>query len=166
MTDPETLKSLMKEGSLLPQEEMLAIGRKKGKLMIGIPKETTYQENRVALNPEAVQLLVNNGHRIVVESKAGLPSHYEDVDYSEAGAEIAYDTAEVFKANIIVKVAPPTEEEIEMMPGNQTLLSALQLTLHPKKTLVSLMNKKITAIAWDYIQDEHHIFTVVMKLSI
>jgi alanine dehydrogenase len=165
MTDPETLKSLMKEGSLLPQEEMLAIGRKKGKLMIGIPKETTYQENRVALNPEAVQLLVNNGHRIVVESKAGLPSHYEDVDYSEAGAEIAYDTAEVFKANIIVKVAPPTEEEIEMMPGNQTLLSALQLTLHPKKTLVSLMNKKITAIAWDYIQDEHHIFTVVRAMG-
>ncbi|MEO9530961.1 MAG: alanine dehydrogenase [Crocinitomicaceae bacterium] len=165
MTDPETLKSLMKEGSLLPQEEMLAIGRKKGKLMIGIPKETTYQENRVALNPEAVQLLVNNGHRIVVESKAGLPSRYEDVDYSEAGAEIAYDTAEVFKANIIVKVAPPTEEEIEMMPGNQTLLSALQLTLHPKKTLVSLMNKKVTAIAWDYIQDEHNIFTVVRAMG-
>lgn len=165
MTDAETLKSLMKEGSLLPQEEMLAIGRKKGKLMIGIPKETTYQENRVALNPEAVQLLVNNGHRIIVESKAGLPSRYEDVDYSEAGAEITHDTSAVFKANIILKVAPPTEEEIEMMPGNQTLISALQLTLHPKKTLVSLMNKKVTAIAWDYIQDEHNIFTVVRAMG-
>lgn len=165
MTDPETLKSLMSEGSLLPQEEMLAIGRKKGKLMIGIPKETSYQENRVALNPEAVQLLVSNGHNVVVETKAGEQSRYEDVDYSEAGAEIAYDRAEVFKANIILKVAPPTEDEIEMMPGNQTLMSALQLTLHPKKTLVALMNKKITAIAWDYIQDEHHIYTVVRAMG-
>ena len=165
MTDPETLKSLMTQGSLLPQEEMLAIGRKKGKLMIGIPKETTFQENRVALNPEAVQLLVSNGHRVVVESEAGKASRYEDVNYSEAGAEITADTAEVFKSNIIIKVAPPTEDEIEMMPGNQTLMSALQLTLHPKKTLVMLMNKKITAIAWDYIQDEHNIFTVVRAMG-
>ncbi|MCB9224697.1 MAG: alanine dehydrogenase [Crocinitomicaceae bacterium] len=165
MTDPETLKSLMKEGSLLPQEEMLAIGRKKGKLMIGIPKETTFQENRVALNPEAVQLLVSNGHQVLVETQAGKMASYQDVDYSEAGAEIAYDKAEVFKANIILKVAPPSADEIEMMPGNQTLISALQLTAHPKETLVSLMNKKITAIAWDYIQDEHGIYTVVRAMG-
>lgn len=165
MTDPETLKSLMKEGSLLPQEEMLAIGRKKGKLMIGIPKETTYQESRVALNPEAVQLLASNGHQIIVESGAGEPSSYEDVHYSEAGAEIVQSKEEVFKANIIVKVAPPSEEEIGLMPGNQTLFSALQLTLHPKKTLTTLMNKKITAIAWDYIHDEHGIYTVVRAMG-
>lgn len=165
MTDPETLKSLMTGGSLLPQEEMLAIRRKKGKLMIGIPRETTYQENRVALNPESVQLLVSNGHRILIESKAGIPSRYNDVDYSEAGAEIAVDKAEVFKANIILKVAPPTEEEIELMPGNQTLISSLQLSVHPKKALITLMQKKITAIAWDYIQDEHNIFTVVRAMG-
>lgn len=165
MTDPETLKSLMTEGSLLPQEEMLAIGRKKGKLMIGIPKETTFQENRVALNPEAVQLLVSNGHQVLVETQAGKMASYEDVKYSEAGAEIAYDRSEVFKANIILKVAPPTADEIELMPGNQTLISALQLTAHPKETLVKLMNKKITAIAWDYIQDEHGIYTVVRAMG-
>ena len=164
-TDPETLKSLMKEGSLLPQEEMLAIARKKGKLMIGIPKETTYQERRVALNPEAVQFLVSNGHQIVVERGAGKSSAFEDHNYSEAGAEIADDRDKVFKSNIILKVAPPTDEELKMMPGNQTLISALQLTLQPKKTLVSLMDKKITAIAWDYIQDEHQIFTVVRAMG-
>lgn len=165
ITDPEALKSLMKEGSLLPQEEMLAIGRKKGKLVIGIPRETTYQENRVALTPDAVQFLSSNGHRILVESKAGESSRFSDNDYSEAGAEIAYDKSEVFKAAIIIKVAPPSDEEIEMMPGNQTLISALQLTLHPKKTLVALMNKKITAVAWDYIQDEHQIFPVVRAMG-
>lgn len=165
ITDPETLKALMKEGSLLPQEEMLAIGKKKGSLTIGIPKETTYQECRVALNPEAVQFLVNNGHHIVVETGAGKFSRYEDVDYSEAGAEIAYDKSKVFQANIILKVAPPADSEIEMMPGNQTLISALQLTLQPKKTLISLMQKKITAIAWDYIQDDHMIFPVVRAMG-
>jgi len=165
ITDPETLKSLMTEGSLLPKEEMLAIGRKKGKLVIGIPKETTYQENRVALNPEAVQFLTSNGHQILIETNAGKSSRYNDHDYSEAGAEIAYDAAEVFKANIIIKVAPPSDEEIELMPGNQTLISALQLTLHPKKTLMALMQKKITAIAWDYIQDEHQIYPVVRAMG-
>ncbi|MEX1003062.1 MAG: alanine dehydrogenase [Crocinitomicaceae bacterium] len=155
----------MKEGRLLPQEEMLAIGRKKGKLVIGIPRETTYQEHRVALNPEAVQLLSNNGHQVLVETAAGKRANYEDVHYSEAGAQIAHNKEEVFKANIILKVAPPSEEELEMMPGNQTLISALQLTLHPKKSLEALMKKKITAVAWDYIQDEHGIFTVVRAMG-
>jgi len=165
ITDADTLKSLMTEGSLLPQEEMLAIGRKKGKLVIGIPKETSYQENRVALIPEAVQLLVNNGHQVLVESKAGEKLHYSDNDYSEAGAQITYDTAEVFKSNIILKVAPPKADEIELMPGNQTLISALQLTLQPKETLVALMQKQITAIAWDYIKDDQGIFPVVRTMG-
>lgn len=165
ITDPDALKSLIKEASMLPQEEMLAIGRKKGKLVIGIPRETSYQENRVALTPEAVQFLTSNGHEILIETKAGENARYSDHDYSEAGGSIAYDKSEVFKANIILKVAPPTDEEIELMPGNQTLISALQLTLHPKKTLVALMQKKITAIAWDYIQDEHQIFPVVRAMG-
>jgi len=165
ITDPETLKSLMTEGSLLPQEEMLAVAKKKGKLVIGIPKETSYQENRVALIPETVQLLVNNGHQVLVESKAGEKLHYTDNDYSEAGAEITYDTAEVFKSNIILKVAPPKQDEIDMMPGNQTLISALQLTLQPKETLLALMQKRITAVAWDYIKDDHGIFPVVRTMG-
>lgn len=165
ITDPETLKSLMKEGSLMPQEEMLAVSSKKGKLTIGIPKETSYQENRVALIPETVQLLINNGHHIIVESKAGEKAQYSDNDYSEVGAEITPNTKEVFECNMILKVAPPTQIEIDMMPGNQTLISALQLTLQPKETLISLMKKQITAIAWDYIRDDHGIFTVVRAMG-
>jgi len=165
ITDPETLKSLMKEGSLLPQEEMLAIKKKKGSLSIGIPKETSYQENRVALIPESVQLLVNNGHEVLIESKAGVKSNFTDKDYSEAGAQICYDTSEIFKCHLILKVAPPKQSEIDMMPGNQTLISALQLTLQPKETLVALMQKKITAIAWDYIRDDHGIYPVVRTMG-
>ncbi|HIP36479.1 MAG TPA: alanine dehydrogenase [Crocinitomix sp.] len=165
ITDPETLKSLMKEGSLLPQEEMLAINKKKGSLTIGIPKETSYQENRVALIPESVQLLVNNGHQVLVESNAGLKSNFTDKDYSEAGAQICYNTSEIFKSNIILKVAPVKQKEIDMMVGNQTLISALQLTLQPKETLVALMKKKVTAIAWDYIRDDHGIYPVVRTMG-
>src|SRR5437868_2006043 len=118
-TSKEVLASLTK-GVLLPQEEMLEVAKKKGNLYIGIPCETSFQENRVAIVPDAVALLVNNGHRVVVETNAGKMSKFEDNDYSEAGAEIAFTTEEVYKADIIIKVAPPTPQEIEMMQPKQT----------------------------------------------
>ena len=161
----DVLKSLAKEALLMPQEKLQRVGATSKKLFIGIPKETSFQENRVALVPEAVSLLVINGHRVVIESNAGKNSNFSDRDYSEVGAEIAYDINEVFKANIIIKVTPPTVEEIEMMPGNQTLFSALQLSVHPKNTLQKLMAKKITAIAWDFIQDEDGIFPIVRSMG-
>lgn len=165
ITDPSTLKSLLKEGSLLPKEEMLEVQRKKGKLSIGIPKEISFQENRVALSPDAVNLLVNNGHEVIVESKAGVKSKFPDHEYSEAGAQISYDRERVFQCNMIVKVAPPADEEIEMMPGKQTLISAINISIHPKATLEKLMKKKMTAVAWDYIRDEQGIFTIVRAMG-
>lgn len=161
----DVLKSLAKEALLMPQEKLQRVGAKSKQLFIGIPKETSFQENRVALVPEAVSLLVSNGHRVMIESNAGKNSNFSDRDYSEVGAEIAYDVNEVFKTNIIVKVTPPTMEEIEMMPGNQTLFSALQLSVHPKNTLQKLMAKKITAIAWDFIQDDDGIFPIVRSMG-
>lgn len=164
-TDPALLKSLFKEGGLLPQEEMLAIKKKKGALYIGIPKETSFQEKRVALAPEAVSLLVANGHRVKIETKSGDLSNFQDHEYSEAGAEICMSKNEIFECDIILKIAPPTEEEVDMMKGNQTLISALQLSSQPKKILQKLMQKKITAAAWDYIQDEDGIFPVVRSMG-
>ncbi|MEN9442198.1 MAG: hypothetical protein RLZ33_2275 [Bacteroidota bacterium] len=165
ITDPEILKKLIQQGSLLPKEEMLEIARKKGSLYIGIPKETSFQERRVALVPEAVSLLVANGHRVKIESKSGEGSNFTDTEYSEAGAEICYDTKEIFQCDIIFKVAPPSEEEVELMPGNQTLISALQLSIQPKVILQKLMQKKVTAIAWDYIRDEEGVFPVVRTMG-
>ena len=149
ITDPELLKHLMQQGSLLPKEEMLEVARKKGSLYIGIPKETSFQDRRVALVPEAVSVLVANGHRVRVESKSGEGWYFSDNDYSDAGAEICYDAKEVFSCDIIFKVAPPSEREVELMPGNQTLISALQISIQPKVILKKLMEKKITAVAWD-----------------
>lgn len=165
ITDPELLKSLLHQGSLMPKEEMLEVQRKKGSLFIGIPKETSFQERRVALVPEAVSLLVANGHRVRIETNAGKESSFSDNDYSEAGAEIAHDKREVYSCDIIFKVAPPTEAEIELMPGNQTFISALQIVTQPKEILQKLMAKKTTCIAWDFIKDEEGVFTVVRTLG-
>lgn len=164
-TDSALLKTLFKECSLLPQEEMLAIKNKGGSLQIGIPKETSFQEKRVALVPEAVSLLVANGHRVKIETKAGVLSNFPDSEYSEAGAEICMSKDEIFECDIILKIAPPSEEEVDLMKGNQTLISALQLSSQPKKVLQKLMQKKITAAAWDYIQDDDGIYPVVRSMG-
>ena len=165
ITDPELLKSLLHQGAFMPQEEMLEIKRKKGQLFIGIPKETSFQERRVALVPEAVSLLVANGHRVMVETGAGDGTNFSDTEYSEAGAEISYDKKAVYSCDIIFKVAPPSEEEIELMPGNQTFISALQISTQPKEILKKLMHKKTTCIAWDYIRDEEGVFSVVRTMG-
>lgn len=165
ITDPELLKSLIKQGSLTPQEEMLEVRKKRGNMFIGIPKETSFQERRVALVPEAVSLLVANGHRVRMETKAGEGANFSDNDYSEAGAEICYSTKEIYECDIILKVAPPSEEEVDMMPGKQTFISALQIATQPKEIIQKLMAKKITAIAWDYIRDEEGVFSIVRTLG-
>ncbi len=161
----DALKSLAREAALMPQEEMLEVGKKKQSLFIGIPRETEFQEHRVALVPEAVSLLVNNGHRVLIESNAGKSASFSDRDYNEAGAKIAYSTKEVYEADIILKIAPPTTAEIEMMKHKQTLFSALQLSVQPKSTLRKLMDKKITAIAWDYVKDEEDIFPIIRSMG-
>ncbi len=165
ITDPGLLKTLIQQGSLTPKEEMLEVRKKKGTLYIGIPKETSFQERRVALVPEAVSLLVNNGHRVRIETKAGEGANFADNDYSEAGAEISYSAKEIYECDIILKVAPPSEEEVDLMTGNQTFISALQISTQPKEILQKLMNKKITAIAWDYIKDDEGVFSIVRTLG-
>ncbi len=165
IASPEVLKHLLECGSLLPKEEMLEIGKRRKQLFIGVPKEVSFQEKRVALVPEAVALLVANGHRVKMESTCGDGANFTDHEYSEAGAEIVYTTEDIFKCDLVFKVAPPSAEEVEMMPGNQTLISALQISTQPKAILQKLMEKKITAIAWDYIQDEAGVYTIVRSMG-
>jgi alanine dehydrogenase len=164
-TKKEAIRALAHEAALLPQEEMLEVGKRHERLTIGIPRETSFQEKRVGLVPEAVAMLVAHGHEVVVEHDAGKEASFQDHDYSEAGARIVYDTKEVFQSNIILKVAPPSYDEVQMMPGKQTLLSALQLTVQPVDSLKMMMAKKITAIAWDYVRDETGIFPVVRAMG-
>jgi alanine dehydrogenase len=150
---------------LLPKPEMLEIKKQKGELFIGIPKETHLQEKRICLTPDAVAALTNHGHKIIIESGAGEGANYSDNQYSEAGAKISYSTEEVFGCNLILKVEPPSLKEIKYINPQSVLFSALQLKTQHKKYFEALAKKRITAIAFDFISDEHGIFPVVKSLS-
>ncbi|MCB0460381.1 MAG: alanine dehydrogenase [Flavobacteriaceae bacterium] len=150
---------------LIPKPEMLEIKKQKGELFIGIPKETHLQEKRICLTPDAVAALTSQGHRIIIESGAGDGTNYKDNEYSEAGAQISYDTEEVFGCNMVLKVEPPTLTEISYMNPQSVLFSALQLKTQNKDYFEALAKKRITAIAFDFINDEDGVYPVVKSLS-
>lgn len=150
---------------LLPQEETLEIARHKSDLFIGVPKETSYQERRICLTPDAVNSLVSHGHRVLIESGAGLSASYCDKEYSEAGAEITADTKKVFSCPIVLKVEPLTLQEIEMVSPETIVISAIQLKTRKKQYFEALQKKKITALAFEYIKDEDGSYPAVKTLS-
>jgi len=148
-----------------PQESMLEVKAQKNQLYIGIPKEVSFQENRIPLTPLSVALLVNNGHNVMLESNAGQAANFSDKDYSEQGALIVHDTRKIYEADIIIKIAPPTLGEIEMMKPGQILISALQISTLKSDCLQALLNKKITALCFEHLQDEGGSLTVVRAMS-
>lgn len=154
-----------KQAMMQPQESMLEVKAKKNKLYIGIPKEVSFQENRVALTPLSVALLINNGHDVILEHNAGQAANFSDKDYSEQGAKVVYDTKSVYEADIVIKIAPPTMEEIELMKPGQLLISTLQISTMKQECLHALMQKKITAISFEHLRDEGGSLTVVRAMS-
>lgn len=154
-----------KQAMMQPQETLAPTKSKKNSLYIGIPKETSFQENRIALTPLSVALLVNNGHEVVIESNAGMGANFADIKYSEQGAKIVYDVKEVYQADIIIKIAPPTMEEVALMKHNQILFSTLQMSTMSKDYVNALMSKKITALAFEFLRDEFNVLTVVRAMS-
>lgn len=153
------------DGGLLPQEEKLELKNKEKNLFIGIPKETYLQEGRISLVPEAVNLLVSHGHEVYVETGAGDKANFSDNDYSEAGAKIVYSAEEAYTADIILKVVPPSLDELKLMKGRQTLISAIQITTRSKAYFQELMNKKINALAFEFIQDECGLMPLMRSMS-
>jgi len=151
--------------SLRPQEEMLEVARHKSNLSIGVPKEKIPEENRVALVPEGVELLTRLGYPVMVETGAGLNARFTDHEYSEAGAHVTYSPEEVFKADLILKVAPLIDSETEWMRPKQTLISAVQITTQQNEYFRRLMNKKITALAFELIRDKTQSFPVIRAMS-
>lgn len=150
---------------MAPQEQLMEVGRRKKSLSIGIPLEISFQEHRVPLNPSSVAVLVGRDHEVVIERGAGAPAQFQDNDYSEAGARVVDSAEEVYKSDIILKVAPPSHGEIEMLRHRQILISALQLTVQPKDTLRRMMEKRMTAVAWDFIKDQEGIFPIIRAMG-
>ncbi|ALW86242.1 alanine dehydrogenase [Hymenobacter sedentarius] len=162
---PSGFESLATSRAYFTQESMLAVETRKRKLFIGLPRETSLQENRLGLTPEAVQHLVNEGHEVIMEAGAGEPSKYADHAYSEAGAQIAYSAEEVFKADVLLKVAPPTLDEIELLHSGQTLISALQMGSMTQEYIAALSRKKINAIGFELMKDPSGARPVVRAMS-
>jgi alanine dehydrogenase len=161
----EGLATIAKKGLQQPKETLSALQDNNNSLYIGLPKEISFQENRIALTPLSVALLINNGHKVIIETGAGAGANFSDRDYSEQGAIITYNKKEVYDADIIVKIAPPTLEEIAMMHKGQTLLSALQMGNLKEESIKAMMNKKINALCFEQLRDEGNALSIVRAMS-
>ncbi|HEX6891251.1 MAG TPA: alanine dehydrogenase, partial [Chryseolinea sp.] len=153
------------KASMQTQEQLLEVRKRRHTFFIGLPKEISLQENRISLTPDAVALLVNNGHDVWVETKAGIGSKFTDKSYSDAGARIVYSPQEVYQADVILKIEPPTLEEIELMHAGQTLISALQIGHLKVESLQAMFKKKITALAYEFIEDKVGGMPIVRAMS-
>jgi alanine dehydrogenase len=156
---------LASKTSLYPQEKLMALKKSKNSFLIGLPNEISLQEKRISLTPDAVALLVNNGHEIWVETKAGEGSKFTDKQYSEAGAKIIYSAEEVYKAEVILKIEPPTIEEIEMMKNGKILISAIQIGNQTPDYIDALNKKNITALAFEFIEDKVGGMPIIRAMS-
>eukprot|EP00388_Colpodella_angusta_P005447 GDKJ01016839.1.p2 GENE.GDKJ01016839.1~~GDKJ01016839.1.p2 ORF type:complete len:409 (-),score=12.70 GDKJ01016839.1:230-1456(-) len=161
----EGMAAIAQRGLMQTQEETLETNKKSNSLYIGIPKEISFQECRIALTPLSVALLVNNGHKVIIESGAGVGANFTDKDYSEQGAQISFSKKDVYDADIIVKIAPPTLEEIGLMHKGQTLISALQIGTLKEANLKALLHKKINALCFENLRDEGNVLSVVRAMG-
>jgi alanine dehydrogenase len=159
------MKQLAKEAIAQPLEMAAPLTSGEKQLIIGIPKETTYQENRTPLTPSAVSYLTGNGHVIYIETGAGAASNFSDIEFSEAGATIVQNKQDVFHSDIIIKIDPPTLTEIELMHPGQIIFSALQLKSMCQIALNKLIQKKIYAIGYELVQDESGSYPIVRAMS-
>jgi len=158
-------EELAKESQMYPQEQLLEVKKRKKSLFIGIPKEVRMQEKRVPLTPGSVKLIVDNGHEIWIESGAGNSSKFTDKEYSDAGAKIVYSHKELFEAEIVLKVEPPTTDEIEFFKPGKMLFSALQVGKLDKSYFEKLNSKKITAVGYELLEDKVGGMPVVRAMS-
>ncbi|MEN6454272.1 MAG: alanine dehydrogenase [Prolixibacteraceae bacterium] len=149
----------------MPREEMLEILRKGKKLTIGIPSDLSKAEYRIPLTPEAVELLISYGHEIYIEAEAGRASSYTDEIYREAGAIVVDRKEEIFQCDLILRISPFDQEEIDTLRGNQALFSYMQLHTHCSESIRKLMNKKVTTVAYEYMENENNSLPVVHLMS-
>lgn len=153
------------EAELMPKEEKLEIVKKGKKFSIGIPKETCLHERRTCVTPDAVQVLTENGHEIILEAGAGEGSFFTDLQYAEAGARITNDPKEAFGQDLVLKINPPTLEEIAYLKPCTYLISALQINLRDKEYFKNLAEKKVNAIAFEFIMDEYKQLSLVRLIG-
>lgn len=165
MAQKSGFREVLQQTALYPQEMMLAVGKANKSLFIGLPKEISLQENRIALTPDAVALIVRNGHEVLVETGAGNNANFTDRAYSEAGAQIVYSPQEVYQADLIVKIEPLMDSEFEYVKSGCTVISALQLSNRTEQYFKKMNELKITGIGFEIIQDKDGGLPVTRAMS-
>lgn len=166
MTKKEKLtKATSGSTFMLPQEEMLEVRRKSKKVRIGIPCDKEKVEFRVPLTPQAVELLVSYGHEILIEKEAGKAASYSDEEYTNAGALVMQDRKEIYECDIVLRISPFDESEIDLLKGHQALISNLQIMAHCQNSISKLMQKRMINIAYEYLEDEDGNQPVVQLMS-
>jgi len=151
--------------AFMPKEEQLETAVRRKKISIGIPSDKRNDEKRVALTPEAVNLLVENGNEVILQKGAGSGANYSDKDYAENGAVITESPARVFNADAVIKVAPFTLQEADYLKGNQIVMSFLNVLQLSEETLGKLIRKKVTAIALEKIRDNNGVMPVMESMN-
>ena len=149
----------------LPQEEMLELVQDKKKFRIGMPADITGNEHRVPLAPLAVEVLVNEGFEIIIQDGAGKGAHFSNLEYSKYGAKISNSLTDILSCDIIVKISALTIEEIDLLRGNQIVISSLYSNCQTKEYFQKLMRKKITALAFDTMRDSKGSNPIVRSMS-
>lgn len=147
-------EKLARETSLYPKEQLARVADKPNTLFIGLPREISLQENRISLTPDAVGVIINNGHKVWIEAKAGLKANFSDQEYSEAGATIVQSREEIYQADVILKIEPPTFDEIDLLKPNQIIFSALQMATRNQEYFKRIVDKKVIAIAYEMVEDK------------
>jgi len=157
--------SLISKTMLMPQEEMLEVKKRGQKIKIGIPSDFSKVEYRVPLTPQAVDLLVSYGHEILMETNAGKSASYSDKAYRDVGAQITDTKEEIFQCDIILRISPFSNEEIDLLRGNQVIISTMQPHAHCRESIQKMMQKKVTAIAYEYLENEDGYMPFVHQMS-
>lgn len=152
-------------GMLMPKEELLETNRMPVKHSVGLPKETSTNEKRVVVVPSAVELLTANGHTVFVQQGAGAGANFTDAEYADAGARLVATAEEVYQADIILKIASPSENELEYLRPRQIVFSSVQPFSHCKDYFRKLISRKVTAIAFEYMKDDSGAFPVLRAMS-
>lgn len=150
---------------LLPKEEMLAVEHHKSSIIIGVLTETDEDESRVCLTPESVGLLVEYGHRVLLQKGAGQKSGYSNMDYSEQGAQIIESLEEVMQSQIVLKVSPLNHAERILVKKNQVIITSLQLLNQNREYFTDFVDRKATAIAFERIKDVANTYPLIRSMS-
>ena len=134
-------------------------------MLIGVPSEIKPQESRVGLTPTSVQELINYGHQVLVQDKAGFGAGFENEDYQKAGAKISLTAEDIFmNAEMIIKVKEPLTNEVAMLRENQILFTYLHLAAAPELTK-KLVESKAICIAYETVTDEFNRLPLLAPMS-